>query len=258
MRSAVTGSAEQVAAATPAESAEPRDLGRSTARTEMMRAEVRRVAVEVFADSASDTIGLQDVADRMGISRTALYRYFPSRDALVSEIIAEHAQRAAKIISEGVQDVSPEVRLHDLVRRLATFVIEHPQTTRMLDTIWLVLPENAREIVRDFNRSFFASLRAMIVTGIDAGVFRDIDPGVAAQSIASMTRSLATWFDESGRLSAEEVADQMATTTVAGLLAPSAAAGTVLDAAQQATAAVRTELDRLQRILGQTPPTEEE
>ncbi|OOL33349.1 hypothetical protein GQ85_01625 [Rhodococcus rhodochrous] len=257
MRSAVTGSAEQVTAA-PGESAEPRDLGRSTARTELMRAEVRRVAVEVFANSASDTIGLQDVADRMGISRTALYRYFPNRDALVSEIIAEHAERAAKLVSEGIQDVSPEVRLHDLVRRLATFVIEHPQTTRMLDTIWLVLPENAREIVRDLNRNFFASLRAMIAAGIDAGVFRDIDPGVAAQSIASMTRSLATWFDADGRLSAEEVADQMATMTVAGLLAPSAATTAVLGEAQQAAIAVRAELDRLERILGQSPTTDEE
>ena len=244
MRSAVTGSADPVGAA-PDESVEPRDLSRSTARTELMRAEVRRVAVEVFANSVSDTIGLQDVADRMGISRTALYRYFPNRDALFSEIIAEHSERAAKIISEGIQDVSPEVRLHDLVRRLAKFAIEYSQTTRMLDTIWLVLPDNAREIVRDLNRSFFASLRAMIAAGIDAGGFRDIDPGVAAQSIASMTRSAATWFDEHGRLSAEEVADQMATMTVAGLLAPSAATSAALGEAQQAAIAVRAELDRL-------------
>lgn len=215
-----------------------------------MRARVRRVAVEVFANSASDTIGLQDVADRMGISRTALYRYFPNRDALLSEIIAEHAERAARIIAEGVEDASPEIQLHDLVRRLASFVIEHPQTTRMLDTIWLVLPENAREVVRNFNRDFFASLRAMIVSGIDAGVFREIDPGVAAQSIASMTRSLAVWFDEGGRLTAEEVADQMATMTVAGLLAPSAAQGTALIAAQQAVLAVKTELEKLERALG--------
>nr|GLK40437.1 hypothetical protein GCM10017611_73120 [Rhodococcus wratislaviensis] len=240
-----------------AEPAEPRDLGRSSARTELMRAEVRRVAAEVFATRGSDATGLQDVADRMGISRSALYRYFPSRDALVSEIVAEHAERAAKIMAETIPDSSPEVRLHDLVRSLASFAIEHPQTTRMVDTIWPVLPEAAQAIVRDFNRSFFASLRSVIVVGIENGIFRDVDPGVAAQTMASVTRSLAIWFDADGRLSAEQVAEQIASIAVAGLLAPSAATSAVLDSAQRAATAVRSELDRLERILGQTRPVDD-
>lgn len=256
MRSVVTGLAESAAAGKG--SAEPRDLNRSSARTKLMRAEVRRVAAEVFANSASDATGLQDVADRMGMSRPALYRYFPSKDALVCEIVAEHAERAAEIISESIQDVSPEIRLHDLIRRLSIFVIENPQTTRMLDTVWPILPENARVIVKDLNRSFLASLRAMIVAGIDAGTFRDIEPVVAAQSLVAITRSLATWFDERGRLSAEEVAEQMATMAVAGLLAPAAATTAALGAAQQAAAAMRIELDRLEGILGQASPTDEE
>lgn len=240
-RYGVTGSAESVVT---------RDLGRSSARSELMRAEVRRVAAEVFAAGASDASGLQDVADRMGISRSALYRYFPSRDALVSEIVAEHAERAKKIVDETDPGCPPEVRLPDLVRSLASFAIEHPQTTRMVDTIWPVLPEAAKVIVQDLNRSFFASLRGVIVAGIESGVFRDVDPGVAAQSMASVTRSLAIWFDPEGRLGADEVADQIASIAVAGLLAPTAATEAVLGSAREAAAATRAELDRLERILG--------
>ncbi|WP_458683506.1 TetR/AcrR family transcriptional regulator [Prescottella equi] len=222
-----------------------------------MRAEVRKVAAEVFAAGTADASSLQDVADRMGISRSALYRYFPSRDALVIEIVEEHSDRARKIVVETDPNCPPEVRLPDLVRALASFALEHPATTRMVDTIWPVLPDSAREIVRDLNRSFFASLRAVIVDGIESGVFRDVDPGVAAQSAASVTRSLAIWFDPEGRLSADEVVEQIASIAVAGLLAPTAATAAVLGSAREAAAATRAELDRLERILGRSGMVDE-
>lgn len=228
-----------------------RDAVRSVARSELMRAEVRKVAADVFANGAPSA-GLQDVADRMGISRPALYRYFSSKDALVTEIIADHSRRSAEIISQAVPDASPEVRLHDLVRRLAIFVIHHPEAIRMFGSVWPALSEEARAMASEMNHAFFASLRPMISEGIDRGVFRDVDPGVAAQSLVAMTRSLAIWFEEGGRLSAEEVADQTATMGVAGLLAPTAAAAGLLGSAHQAVEAVRSELDRLEGLLSQT------
>jgi len=57
------------------------------------RAEARRVASEIASESGYDAVTMTAVADRIGVSRATIYRYFASKDHLLAEIMAEWTQR---------------------------------------------------------------------------------------------------------------------------------------------------------------------
>ncbi len=57
------------------------------------RAEARRVAAELASESGYDAVTMTAVADRIGVSRATIYRYFASKDHLVAEIMAEWTER---------------------------------------------------------------------------------------------------------------------------------------------------------------------
>ncbi len=57
------------------------------------RAEARRVATELASEGGYDGVTMTAVADRIGVSRATIYRYFASRDHLLAEIMAEWTRR---------------------------------------------------------------------------------------------------------------------------------------------------------------------
>lgn len=57
------------------------------------RADARRVASELASENGYDAVTMTAVADRIGVSRATIYRYFASRDHLLAEIMAGWTQR---------------------------------------------------------------------------------------------------------------------------------------------------------------------
>ena len=72
------------------------DLLRRDARDN--RAAILDAARELFADSAD--VAMCQVARRAGVGQGTLYRNFPSRGALVAEILDEHVDRIAALAAE--------------------------------------------------------------------------------------------------------------------------------------------------------------
>jgi AcrR family transcriptional regulator len=76
--------------------AAPPDQQRRDARDN--RAAILDAARDLFADSAD--VAMCQVAKRAGVGQATLYRNFPSRGALVAEIVEEHVERTAALAAE--------------------------------------------------------------------------------------------------------------------------------------------------------------
>ncbi len=70
------------------------------------RAEARRVASKLAAEGGYDAVTMTAVADRIGVSRATIYRYFASRDHLLAEIMADWTER----INEDLRTNPPRGR----------------------------------------------------------------------------------------------------------------------------------------------------
>jgi AcrR family transcriptional regulator len=193
-------------------------------RRALVEDQIKSAAAGVFLANGVANTSLGDVAAALGIARTALYHYYKSKDELLVALIRECAADARQILDahrppDGTDGYGGDVagRLQEVVRRLVLFTIERPDRVRLLDAAAELEPE-AERVARELNRSFFAEFAGLIEDGVDAGVFREVDAGVAAHAIVGSTRSVAWWFDPAGQRTADEVASQIADSAVRGLL----------------------------------------
>jgi len=216
-------------------------------RKDLMRDEVRRAAVEVFAQRGLEGATLQHVADALGTSRTALYRYFPNRDSLIIEVVRESARQSADIVATSRKpDRSVMEQLEDVVTGLVRFAITRPSEIQLLNSAGRDLPNEARAISSEYNRAFYAGLKLLIQEGVDAGVFRPVDAGVAAHVIAGAARTVTMWFDQDGPLDADATARQIATMMTSGLARGDASR---TDGVRRSIDAINRELEHLAATL---------
>ena len=77
---------------------------------------ILQAAVECFAELGYDATRVRHVAERAGVSEAALYRHFPSMQALAGELYLHHFAAFAARLAEAAADGPASERLRRAVR----------------------------------------------------------------------------------------------------------------------------------------------
>ncbi len=198
---------------------------RNGPRRDVLTTEVLDKAAALFATRGFAATSLQDIANEVGLSRTSIYYYFPSKEALLDALIRGVTQRTTSIFAEldGTPDRTHTERLAEAARQLVMWVTDPQTHFKLLDRSELELPEDLAILHRDTRRRVLSRMTRMIEDGTQNGEFRPIDARVAAFAILGMCNWTAWWFSADGELDRKEVAE-----TIAGLAVASVrrAAGT--------------------------------
>ncbi|MFJ3304436.1 TetR/AcrR family transcriptional regulator [Streptomyces sp. NPDC086549] len=70
-----------------------------------MYQEVSEVAVRLFLEKGFDAVSVAEVAAAAGISKPTLFRYFPAKEDLVLQQIADHREEAARVVAGEARPV---------------------------------------------------------------------------------------------------------------------------------------------------------
>lgn len=161
-----------------------------------MTSELLDKATELFAAKGYETTTLQDIADAVGVSRSALYHYVSSKDELLTVLVEQVSRGLAEVLEElaARQDLSAREKLVNVVGLMVHQRAEHPDQFRILDRSETVLPEPAGTEHLEAKRTVVRELVKMIVTGTESGDFRQVDARTAALSILGMCNWVAWWF----------------------------------------------------------------
>lgn len=102
---------------------------RGSQRDKMVQ-EIKAIARQQMAVGGAASLSLGAIARAMGLSTPALYRYFGSRDALVTELILDSydalSDDCARAV-EGLEQASPGERFHALVHAYRRWALGRPQ-----------------------------------------------------------------------------------------------------------------------------------
>lgn len=138
------------------------EVRRRQALQERVAAAIVEAAVQVLAQQG-EQVSMTDVANAAGVARATVYRYFPSREALLTHVadiaVADAAERLA---SARIAEVPPEEGVTRAVRALAD--VGEP---------FIVLArERVRPNRRQFDDEVAAPLRQLFERGQELGAFR--------------------------------------------------------------------------------------
>ncbi len=80
------------------------------------RTRIQAIALELFTEQGYDATSLREVAERLGVTKAALYYHFKSKDEIVESLMADHLVRLEELLKE--LESTPMSRL-EFVRRYA-------------------------------------------------------------------------------------------------------------------------------------------
>jgi TetR/AcrR family transcriptional regulator, mexCD-oprJ operon repressor len=129
-------------------------------------AAILETAVHLLADRPEASMG--ELAAAAGVGRATLYRYFPTREALLAALASEAHQELVTRITDASLDRAPVPEaLQRLLRVLLTVGDRYVVLMRER-----VKPQGPTE-QEEFERLILAPIQALFQRGVDDGTFRD-------------------------------------------------------------------------------------
>jgi AcrR family transcriptional regulator len=224
--------------------------GRATVRRGLVEKEIYEQATQLFAQRGFAGTSFQDIADAVGLTRPALYHYVRSKDELLAKLVAEITEHAALGMAAVAarEDLDPAQKIRSIVVTIVRGQGEQAARFRLLVRSEADLPPGIAATHEASQRSVLKSVASVIGEGIEHGVFREVDPRVAALGVIGMANWVAWWYQPGGRDDLAKICDELADLAVAGLRGrddrrPARSAA-------EAIGFVRDDIDRLERILG--------
>ncbi len=107
----------------------------------------------LFAERGFHGVTIEDIGAAVGISGPAVYRHFPSKDALLAEMLTDVSRR---LLADGRSASTDEPRraVEALVRAHIRFALEEPDLIRVQDRDLANLPPADARKVRRLQRSY--------------------------------------------------------------------------------------------------------
>ncbi|MFH9979294.1 TetR/AcrR family transcriptional regulator [Streptomyces sp. NPDC017179] len=132
------------------------------------KAEIRKVALELFAAQGYDATSLREIAERLGISKAALYYHFDGKEDIVRSLFTEHLAALDDLVEWArTQPPGPRLRVQVIDRMIDLISQQGLQAVRFAFANQHVVKElhPGRENVFERLTALFEAL-----TGPDASV----------------------------------------------------------------------------------------
>ena len=127
-------------------------------------------AIELIADGGYNATGVDAIARRSGVMKSALYWHFGSKEGLlVAALERSAAEWVAELEQSMVPDAAPGARLRDLVDRVQGLFVERPDRIRLLMSA-LIERGDSNEEVRKGVARILEQIQAAIARGIHAAL----------------------------------------------------------------------------------------
>ena len=178
-------------------------------RNDAQRQAILDAASLLFIEKGFGGTNINDIADAVGTTRTALYYYFPSKETMLAALTEEVTEKASALAQSvsGRDELPADEALRLLILQHANLILSHPVQFRVVERSESSLPEPHRSAARSARRSLLNHFVRVIQRGIDDGQFRrGTDARIAAFSIIGMCNWAAWWFDAGGDTPADTVA----------------------------------------------------
>lgn len=148
-------------------------------------------ARDLMADHGLGGVSMRGVAERVGVSATALYHYFDNKDALVRQVVemafrefGKHLDQAARLHPRGSFE-----RVRALGEAYIRFAMDHEAYFRVLFSIHKPHPTSIEELPEGGG---YELLRTAVVDAVEAGHLRRADPDLIAMYLWSVVHGLVT------------------------------------------------------------------
>ncbi|HUK34063.1 MAG TPA: TetR/AcrR family transcriptional regulator [Vicinamibacterales bacterium] len=183
------------------------------------RAVICRTAARIFRDRGFDATAVSDIARALRMTKAGLYHYFPSKEAMLFEIMLFGMERMEDEVMRPARAVAdPEARLRQMLMQHARIITRAEGAVAQLFHEQRALPASMRRVVNDQERRYFHLVRDTLRELKSTGRLRDVEPSIAALSLIGMIQWLPRWFRHDGGLTVDQAAHEITDLAMAAVI----------------------------------------
>jgi AcrR family transcriptional regulator len=174
-------------------------------------------SVELFIERGFDGTSMEDLAQHVGITKSAIYHHVPSKDALLGLAL----DRALSGLEDAAADTramdGPALdRLESLMRRSVDVLVERLPYVTLLLRVHGNSAVERDALTRRRRLDRFAA--GLVKDAVAAGDLRpDVEPALTARLLFGMVNSLVEWLRPASTHTADELADAVTAAAFDGL-----------------------------------------
>lgn len=163
------------------------------AHVAQQEAAVVRAATELFAERGFAAVTMADIAERVGLARSSLYRYFPDKDhILLAWLRRENAALVERSAAIAGSDSPPQVRLRRWLRLQLDYLQEpdHQLFTQIATSFSDLEPEVLDAVVEE-HRRLYATVEPIVADAlrVSGGGRERRDPSLVAALVVGLLRA---------------------------------------------------------------------
>lgn len=189
---------------------------------DVKRDAVLRTAAQIFNEKGFHATSLDEVAERLQISKPTLYYYVKNKD----DILFQCVSRGLDMMQEAIRVVGQSGgTAHD---KLVAAMRQYAEIATMDFGMCVIrvgedpLPPESRSALRKMKGAIDFEFRELIRQGIAEGSMTDCDPRMAAFAIAGALSWIGRWYRPDGGQTPRQIADQFIKLIESGLCTPHA------------------------------------
>ena len=172
--------------------------------------EILEVALKLFSDRGFHNVSMQEIAEESEFSVGTLYNFFESKESLFAALMTSCVHRISDILMPILEEeVDERQRINNYIKAHKQIIEDHAPSIRLylsqnVPSALTVRPDIDPETdaVRDV---IHQKLSNIFESGMRKGIFKDMDPRMAALSLSAMLESFVFAMIKSpGQISNED------------------------------------------------------
>ncbi|MFA6117607.1 MAG: TetR/AcrR family transcriptional regulator [Sphingomonas sp.] len=189
------------------------------ARTQAADYEQRREAIVdnaaiLFARQGFHGASMADLAKACGMSKSLLYHYYAAKEDLLYAVMLSHVDQLVGEVDHVMEmDQEPTAKLSTLIHAFMTHYIGATDRQKVLLNELENLPPAQRTLIVSKQRMIIDSLQRLLVD-IFGKKETDAEARVRTMLVFGMINWTHTWFDPSGPVSADKLANMVVDFTI--------------------------------------------
>lgn len=152
-------------------------------RSVQIRSDLLAAAESMLGRKGFERTTISDITQQAGLGFGTFYRYFPSKEEIYRELVAEGLNVLTEAVDQrcGRTD-EPRARVRAIVHEVVHFASERSDLFLLLSAS----DGGVREAVRRGVRRLSRCLRGWLEPGFANGAFRSVDPALAVHALIGM------------------------------------------------------------------------
>ena len=180
------------------------------------RSQILHAALRAFRENGFHGTTLDDIAEHLGVRKTALYHYFPDKQSILHECHRESLAELERILEEARALDTATEKLAHIIREHVRVMTETLQGSPLAFEVRAFSPARQKAMIRHRDR-YEHEVRKIVEQGIRRGELRKVDAKIATFALLGAINWIARWYRPEGELHATELGNAFVDQILGGL-----------------------------------------